>query len=65
VDLFLNINGEVLDVSQTGPHSFFLCDPRVLPAGAAELVIQIDGRKKVYPIVLRGSDGRSREVEYW
>jgi hypothetical protein len=65
VDLQLSRNGEMIDVAKTGPDRITLSQPRELPAGPAELIITVDGRKTTYPIVLRATDGPARVVYYW
>jgi hypothetical protein len=65
VDLRLIVNGETVDVGQTGPDRIMLRQPRELPAGPAELVITVDGKKTTYPIVLQATNGPATVVSYW
>lgn len=65
VDLQLFVNGEAIDVGQTGPDRITLSQPRELAAGPAELVISVDGKKTTYPIVLQATKGPATVVSYW
>ena len=65
VELSLHVNGEVLDVSQTGPDSLILREPRQLPATDAQIVIKVDGFSETYPVMLRPMSCPSCEVAYW
>ncbi len=65
VDLQLQLNGETIDVAKTGPDRITLSEPREIPAGPAEIVVTVDGRKSIYPVVLQATDGPSRIVSYW
>jgi hypothetical protein len=65
VDLRLEWNGSSIDVAKTGPDRITLSEPRELPAGPAELIITVDGKKTTYPIVLQGTNGPQTVVSYW
>jgi hypothetical protein len=65
VELRLMLNGESIDVAKTGPDRITLVEPRELPAGPAELIITIDGRDTIHPVVLQASSAASRIVSYW
>lgn len=66
VDLQLRVNGEVLEVTQTGPDRIILRHARELKAEPAELVISVDGESTTYQIMLNPVSGvASKEVAYW
>ena len=55
VRISLEVNGQVLRVSQVGRDSLILRDPPCpMSAGdEASIVISVDGARRTYPIVLR------------
>jgi hypothetical protein len=55
-------NGTTYDVAQTGPDFFILRGPLTLAAGVGQLVITVDGRKRVSQIVFDSIEGR--DVRY-
>lgn len=65
VDLRLIRNGESIDVAKTGPDRITLVEPRELDAGPAELIITIDGRETIHPVVLQATVGPTRFIFYW
>ena len=62
VDLKLHVDGQVLDVAQTGRRSLILREQHAVAGRSAELVITVDGNRSSYPIVLGAVAGR--EVFY-
>jgi hypothetical protein len=65
VDLALRVQGETIELMQTGHDFVILREPRPLPAGDAAIIVTVDGVCDQYPIVLHGADGTSKRVRYW
>jgi hypothetical protein len=66
VDLRLRVNGRILDVGQVG-HKFLILNENceVAPGTAADVIITVDGRKSVHPVVLHeGIDPASDLVRF-
>lgn len=53
VDLRLRVNGRILDVGQVG-HKFLILNEKweVAPGTDADVIITVDGRESVHPVVL-------------
>ena len=64
INLELIVNGQVIDVVQTAPDRLTLRDPATLPAGEATLVITIDDKRHVTPIIMSETTD-SRIVRFW
>ena len=64
VDLRLDVNGEILDVSQTGKDSLILREPRCL-SGPATILVTIAGQTDRREVVIISSSKPSREVRFW
>jgi len=53
VRLYLEVNGQVLNVAQVGDESLILRDAITLDAPAqAEVVVSVDGKQRKYPVML-------------
>jgi hypothetical protein len=65
IDLRLDVNGEILDVAQTGKDSLILREPRSL-SGPAVILVTIAGQTERREVVLSSSSQEpSREVQFW
>lgn len=64
INLELIVNGQVIDVAQTGPDKLILREPATLPAGEATLVITIDDKRHVTPIIMSETTA-SEIVHFW
>jgi hypothetical protein len=54
VRIFLEVNGQTLRVAQVGETSLILREQaEVQPNTAAQVVIMVDGARRVYPVILR------------
>jgi hypothetical protein len=67
VDIRLRVNGKLLDVSQVSEFYLILNEPaEAAPGTSAEVIITVDGRPSVRPIVLHdGIDRDTRRVTFF
>ena len=65
VEIFVLIEGEMVPVSQIGPHSFVLREPRRGSLGPAELLIRIDDQEERHPVVITSEDPTATEMAYF
>ena len=64
VRLVLHANGREMSPSQVGGGRMYFDAPVSLPAGPAELVIEVDGSPRRKAVLIRASAQPSRVIEY-
>jgi hypothetical protein len=64
VRLLVRVDGREFTPAQIGAGRLYFNEPTVLPAGAAEIVIEVDGHSRTKHVLLPGSPTLSRIVEY-
>jgi hypothetical protein len=55
VRVYLVIGEEALDVAQVGPEFLVLAESRDIQECFAEIVVEVDGRRTLYPVVIEGA----------
>ena len=61
VRLELSVGDQVYELAEIGPESIFLRNPVTLPPSEAEIVMHVDGRRRVWRVDL--PDGTSADSQ--
>lgn len=64
VRLLVRVDGREFTPSQIGAGRLYFNEPTLLPAGAAELIIEVDGDPRTKHVRLHPSPGPARIIEY-
>lgn len=64
VRLFLHQNGIQISLAQVGGGHMYFDEPVLLPAGPAEIVVEIDGESRRTAVVVSKCEAPSRTVAY-
>lgn len=64
VRLFLRQNGGQISLAQVGGGRLYFDEPMVLPAGPAEIIVEIDGEPRQTAVVISRCETPSRSVAY-
>jgi hypothetical protein len=65
VEIYLRVNGEMIPLSQIGPHALVTRESQHVPRGPAQLLLRIDGIDEWQDVVVTASDSSAREVAYF
>lgn len=63
VRLYVVVAGEHIPLAQVGGNRLYFAEPTMLPAGPAEIVAEIDGQTRVWPITLPACDTPREIIE--
>lgn len=63
VRLYVVIAGEHIPLAQVGGNRLYFAEPTLLPPGPGELVIEIDGQQRVWPVTIPHTDAPARMIE--